>query len=101
MYANGTKKFETAISLWMEALEVSGSTIRGCDALSLNSWENYYIYCTRAHLMCTLGYRASTCSRHGQPVEDYRKNGIKITVYLYCDSLVENSTRTGGTGTAV
>ena len=32
--------------------------------------------------------------------EEYRKNGIEITVYLYCDSLVENSTRTGSTGTA-
>ena len=50
--------------------------------------------------MCTLGYRPSACSRHGQSVEEYRKNGIEITVYLYCDSLVENSTRTGSTGTA-
>ena len=51
--------------------------------------------------MCTPGYRLSACSRHGQSVEEYRKNGIEITVYLYCDSLVENSTRTGSTGTAV
>ena len=62
--------------------------------------ERIIIYCTRAHLMCTLGYRLSACSRHGQSVEEYRKNGIEITVYLYCDSLVENSTRTGSTGTA-
>ena len=38
----------------------------------------------------------------GQSVEEYRKNGIQITVYLYCDSLVENSTRTDScTGTTV
>ena len=62
--------------------------------------ERIIIYCTRAHLMCTLGYRPSACSRHGQAVEGY-KNGIEITVYLFCDSLhvVEISTRTGGTGT--
>ena len=51
--------------------------------------------------MCTRGYRLSACSRHGQSVEEYRKNGIEITVYLYCDSLDEISTRIDGTGTAV
>ena len=63
---------------------------------SLLTHERIIIYYTRAHLMCTLGYRLSACSRHGQSVEEeYRKNGIEITVYLYCNSLVEISTRTG------
>ena len=39
--------------------------------------------------MCTLRYRPSACSRHGQSVEEYRKNGIEITVYVVLGSAVD------------
>ena len=79
MYADGMKKFETAISLWMEALEVSGSTIKGCDALSCRV---RWVARVRVGVWCVAGRTAAVCAR--VRVCGCRARGVRAPVCVVC-----------------